>query len=153
MFGAIFAQIFRELWRFSVVLPGFCGILPVFSPNQNFFWGCGCIPCTPASYDSASMVPQCFHWLKDTENVRNFTPLVTSSNISKHEIYLSFDHGRLHVLAVVRCPLSLFLRDKARLQTRWAKAGHVSACKVTSQPVLCRDQNTQWDSECQVEDQ
>jgi len=27
-------------------------ILPGFSPNQTF-WGCGCTPCTPASYTNA----------------------------------------------------------------------------------------------------
>ena len=42
--GAIFAYIFRGLWRFSEIFPGFhrnwpgfYGILPGFSPNQNFW--------------------------------------------------------------------------------------------------------------------
>jgi len=58
--GAIFARIFREFAeiirgftkvftyfaQISTILSVFWGILPGFSPNQNF-WGC---TCTPASY-------------------------------------------------------------------------------------------------------
>ena len=33
--------------RFPCIFRGFSGILPGFSPNQNF-WGCACNPCTPA---------------------------------------------------------------------------------------------------------
>ena len=33
-------------------VPEFIEILPEFSTNQNF-WGCTCIPCTPASYTTA----------------------------------------------------------------------------------------------------
>jgi len=34
--------------RWALFLPGFSGLLPRFSPNQNF-WECACSPCTHAS--------------------------------------------------------------------------------------------------------
>ena len=40
------------LRTFSQILPKFPHISPGFSLNQKF-WGCGCTPCTPASYTSA----------------------------------------------------------------------------------------------------
>ena len=49
MLGAIFARVCSDFQGFcedSEILSRFPGILPGFSPNQNF-WGCAC---TPASY-------------------------------------------------------------------------------------------------------
>jgi len=49
--GAIFAQIFRGLLKFSGILWRFSEIFPRFSPNQNF-WRCAWCTCTPAFYTS-----------------------------------------------------------------------------------------------------
>jgi len=46
---AIFLQIKARWVPFLPDFNGFSGILPGFSPNQNF-WGCSCTPYTPASY-------------------------------------------------------------------------------------------------------
>jgi len=40
------------LQNVETFVPEFIEILPEFSTNQNF-WGCPCIPCTPASYTTA----------------------------------------------------------------------------------------------------
>jgi len=40
----------KQLW--APFLPGFSGLLPIFSANQNF-WGCACTHCTPTSNTTA----------------------------------------------------------------------------------------------------
>jgi len=46
------APFFEVKQRWAPFLPGFSGLLPRFSANQNF-WGCACNPCTPTSNTTA----------------------------------------------------------------------------------------------------
>jgi len=55
-FSGILTRFLGILPGFSEILTRFSGIFPGFSTNQSF-WGCSCIPCTPASYTTVIDTP------------------------------------------------------------------------------------------------
>jgi len=90
MLGAIFAhtfsefpQIVKEFVNVFRDFPGFQGILPGFSPNQNFL-GMHLRPCTPASYISESC-----HYCKHTVGACSVEcTIATSGMCAKNSTYV-----------------------------------------------------------------